>query len=200
MPLYSYSALNEKGTRMHGTIDAASIDEARAAIKKQGLMPEEVFQISYAASGSTVFSEPPGEALSAKEPVEQDVPPPPPSSVTEARTESDWHLNEEKAPPPHGEKKYYPFADTLRLYAGWLLAWYAVVYALGYYQSTRNLPFEIPYLMGIYTSPLVLSFTLASFLFLLATSLHRLVGRGLFAGIFFSILGLAAFVFYRMNV
>jgi hypothetical protein len=90
--------------------------------------------------------------------------------------------------------------DTLRLYAGWLLAWYAVVYALGYYQSTRHLSFEVPYLMGIYMSPLVLSFTLASFLFLLFTSLRKHVGGGAVTSIVFTLLGLAAFVLYRMNV
>lgn len=220
MPLYSYSALNEKGARMHGTIDADSIDEARDAIKKQGLTPEEVFQISYDSSQSTSF-----DAIPAPEPepiieptpeINVDIEPPAPPSEQEVEepivepnraaqeaAASNWKLEEDddnEIINTKQSKTYYPMLDTLRLYAGWLLAWYAIVYALGYYQSTRNLSFEVPYLMGIYTSPLVLSFTLASFLFLLMTSLHKRFGRGMFSGISITILGLVIFVLYRMNV
>ncbi|MDD5469851.1 MAG: hypothetical protein PHO92_03590 [Candidatus Peribacteraceae bacterium] len=195
MPLYSYSARNEKGARMHGTIDADSLEEAQAAIRKQGLTPEEVFQISYDSSKGTLYGDTPQE----QSPAERNSSGSPLPEAEEAAPPS-WHLEEEESAPAPAQKTYYPFSDTLRLYAGWLLAWYALVYALGYYQSTRNLPFEVPYLMGIYTSPLVLSFTLASFLFLLMTSLHRLVGRGRVAGVFFSLAGIALFVLYRMNV
>jgi len=198
MPLYSYSALNEKGARMHGTLDAVSIDEAQAAIRKQGLTPEEVFQISYDASKDAAYGDVASEQSPAQWQTETDASSP--ALPTAAEAHSSWCLEKEAPREDPVRKIYYPFTDTLRLYAGWLLAWYAVVYALGYYQSTRNLPFEVPYLMGIYTSPLVLSFTLASFLFLLVTSLHRLVGRGVFAGIFFGLLGIALFVLYRMNV
>ncbi len=90
--------------------------------------------------------------------------------------------------------------DTLRLYAGWLLAWYAIVYALGFYQSTRALPFTIPYLAGIYTSPLVLSCTLAAFLFLFLSAIYSKAGRGTLPAVFFTFVGIVAFVFYRMNV
>jgi len=108
----------------------------------------------------------------------------------------DWSTSKIEAKEP----QYYPIVDTLRLYAGWLLAWYTLVYALGFYKTTRELPFEIPYLNGIYYSPLVLSFTLGSFLFLLFTSIHRYSGRGFIRGLLIAILGIAAFVLYRINV
>ena len=203
---------------MHGTIDANSIDEARDAIKKQGLTPEEVFQISYDSSQSTSFDAVPApdpEPIVESHPeINVDIEPPAPPSeqevedpivepniAAEEAAASNWKLEEdEEVTTIKPSKTYYPMLDTLRLYAGWLLAWYAIVYAMGYYQSTRNLSFEVPYLMGIYTSPLVLSFTLASFLFLFMTSLHKRFGRGMFSGISLTILGLVIFVLYRMNV
>lgn len=102
---------------------------------------------------------------------------------------------------PHGEKKVYlPIAATLRLYAGWLLAYYALVYALGWYAHSRDLPFEIPYVEALLLSPLVLSFTLAAFLFLTLHSMYQLWGKGLWKGILLSALGVGVFVVYRMNV
>ena len=50
-------------------------------------------------------------------------------------------------PPKKSSKRaqgYHPLSDTLRLYAGWLFAWYVVIYALGWYQRTRALPFRMP--------------------------------------------------------
>ena len=37
---------------------------------------------------------------------------------------------------------YLPLIDTLRLYAGWLLAWYGLVFAIGAYQYRGILPFH----------------------------------------------------------
>jgi hypothetical protein len=85
------------------------------------------------------------------------------------------------------------------LYAGWLLAWYALAYALGSYQWTRNLPFRIPLVEGLLLSPLVLSFTLATFLFLMFTEIHKASDKraNKYALI---IVGIIAFLFYRVNV
>ncbi len=221
MPLYSYTAKNENGERLSGTIDADDLTSAKEALKQQNLKSEELFQISYESSASTEFEpsdgpvvdeelietqEKPSDLPLTKEPpaIQETTPPPHPTTHEPIEIDPpkkqvpphDWTVEEEPSSP----KIYFPIVDTLRLYAGWLLAWYALVYGLGSYQSSRTLPFEIPYLMGIYYSPLVLSFTLGAFLFLLFTNLYRLAGRGIFLGILFSALAVACFVIYRMNV
>jgi|GEM_PF-1796694 len=108
--------------------------------------------------------------------------------------------NSTKEPQTATERRYAPFSETLRLYAGWLFAWYALVYALGFYSSTRPLPFDIPYIRGMYYSPLVLSFTLGSFLFLLWGSVAAAISARRAAKILLGIAGIAAFVLYRINV
>jgi len=95
---------------------------------------------------------------------------------------------------------YLPILETLRLYAGWLLAWYCLVYAVGSYQFLKETPFRIPYAESLFLSPLVISFTLSAFLFLLFTSLHKAVGGGKLKGLLFLALGIAAFILYRMNI
>lgn len=100
--------------------------------------------------------------------------------------------------PPH--KIYLPIAATLRLYAGWLLAYYSIVYAVGWYAHSRSLSMEIPYVEALMLSPLVLSFTLAAYLFLVSHTLYQISGKGLTKGIFLSIAGIGVFVMYRMNI
>ena len=72
---------------------------------------------------------------------------------------------------------YLPLHETLRLYAGWLMAWYCLVYALGSYQFFRPLPFRIPLVEGLFLSPLVRSFTLVAFLYLLLGSGQIMMGK-----------------------
>ncbi len=97
------------------------------------------------------------------------------------------------------QREYYPLVDTLRLYAGWLLAWYFVVFALGSYQYMRTLPFQIPYLEELFFSPLILNFSLAAFLFLLLSGLHRLLGRGYLLATIFILGGVGLFIGFTMN-
>ncbi len=97
-------------------------------------------------------------------------------------------------------KVYLPIAATLRLYAGWLLAYYSIVYAVGWYAHSRNLPVEIPYVEALMLSPLVLSFTLAAYVFLVFHTLHQAWGKGITKGMVVSITGVAVFVVYRMNI
>ena len=99
-----------------------------------------------------------------------------------------------------GQKIYLPIAATLRLYAGWLLAYYSLVYAVGWYAYSRSLPVDIPYVEALMLSPLVLSFTFAAFLFLVFHTLYQLWGKGLIKAALLSIAGIALFVVYRMNV
>jgi len=205
MPLYSYTGKNTKSEPVQGSIDSEDIPSAKQALSAKGIFAEEVFQISY---DSTVGPESitPQQASAPSEekqvpPLEEDKEPVLPQKPKKAAAvKKQAKAKESTTSMPKAEKEYYPISDTLRLYAGWLLAWYGLVYALGSYQSTRELSFEIPYLMGIYYSPLVLSFTLGSFLFLLLSGLHRIVGRGILPGLFFSIVGLGLFGVYRMNV
>jgi hypothetical protein len=105
-----------------------------------------------------------------------------------------------KSPKPTRNTAYLPMFETLRLYAGWLLAWYALVYIIGAYQFSKSLPFRIPYAESLFLSPLVLSFTFAAFLFLLLSSLYKHFGRKKIAGVILTVIGIGIFLLYRMNV
>lgn len=95
---------------------------------------------------------------------------------------------------------FFPLTDTVRLYAGWLLAWYFIIYALGSYQTDGRLPFAVPFLESLYRSSLILSFSCAAFLFLLCTSLHRASGGGALRGLLLGVAGGAIFVLFQVNV
>lgn len=97
------------------------------------------------------------------------------------------------------EVAYFPLLETLRLYAGWLLAWYSLVYAVGSYQFTKDIPVHVPYAESLFLSPLVLSFTFAAYLFLLFTGIYTLMGRSKKIGIILSIVGIVVFLLYKMN-
>ena len=77
------------------------------------------------------------------------------------------------APPT--QQRYAPLLDTARLYAGWLLAWYALVFLFGGQQALGRLPFDIDWIEGIYRSPLVITFAFGTFFFLMLSTLHRAV-------------------------
>lgn len=100
---------------------------------------------------------------------------------------------------PSIERAYAPLIDTFRLYAGWLLAWYAIVYLLGAYQFEQKLPFAIPFIEGLFLSPLVLKFAFGTFLFLLLSSLHRALGRGIWKGILLTIVWLLGVAWFVVN-
>lgn len=108
--------------------------------------------------------------------------------------------------PSIGPKKkkslspYLPLFETLRLYAGWLLAWYALVYIVGAYQFLKKLPFHIPYAESLFLSPLVLSFTFAAYIFLVLSSLYMASGRKKIVAILLCIVGIGLFVLYRSNI
>lgn len=95
---------------------------------------------------------------------------------------------------------YLPLFETMRLYAGWLLAWYALIYIIGAYQFTKDLPFRIPYAESLFLSPLVLSFTFAAFLFLLLSSIYKALGKKKPVAFLLLIIGVALFLVYRVNV
>ena len=98
------------------------------------------------------------------------------------------------------DSEYYPFSDTIRLYAGWLLAWYGLVYILGWFQSTRSMEPAIPFVYGLLYSPLVLTCTLVAFLYLLFHSLQRTINRGYLSGTFLLLIAIVVFGLYRIHV
>lgn len=97
------------------------------------------------------------------------------------------------ATEPTEETTYLPLSSTLRLYAGWLLAWYAAVYVLGSFQQAGLLPWAPEFIANLYASPLTLLFTCATFLFLLLGTVQRATGGGVLKGITLTIAGIALF-------
>jgi len=189
MPQFTYTAIQADGQRVSGTIESFSLQAAHDALKQMHLIPEEIHESTVSEQPLTpeqaekLLSFAPSVPVSAAPvaPTEGASPMPAPASSTEDRT-------------------YFPLLDTLRLYAGWLLAWYCLVYALGSYQHARPLPFRMPFVEGLFLSPLVLSFTLAAYLFLLLSGIWKTAGKGIFKGLIVTCIGVAGFVLYRMNV
>ncbi len=93
---------------------------------------------------------------------------------------------------------YYPLTDTIRLYAGWLLAWYFLIYMFGAYQFTRALPVKISIVDDLFFSPLILHFAAAAFIFLLLSSVHRVLGRKILLGVGLFIIGVVMYWGFRM--
>lgn len=87
--------------------------------------------------------------------------------------------------------RYYPLVETLRLYCGWLCALLFVLYAVG-------APYVLHWNTSLYlvrdwvTAPLFRDVSLAAFLFLFATSLHRRVHGGMLTGLLLLVVSLAA--------
>ena len=96
-------------------------------------------------------------------------------------------------------RDYYPLSDTIRLYCGWLLAFLSAIYAVGAYQSLRGLPWESPLIAEWFESPLILHAAFLAFLYLLLSSVHRLLGRGLWSGLLLMILGFFLFALFKAN-
>jgi hypothetical protein len=58
---------------------------------------------------------------------------------------------------------------------------------------------DIPFVQGLFESPLVLRFAFGTFLFLLLTSVHRWAGRGIMKAIGLAIVGIALFAVFHAN-
>lgn len=96
--------------------------------------------------------------------------------------------------PQTSDSTYTSMLSTLRLYAGWLLSWYAVFVAFGYYTHSRSLSFTIPFVEAFYLSSLMYSITVATFLFLMLSSVQRKLHGGLITGIVLFLVGVTAFL------
>lgn len=182
MTQFQYQATDSEGKRTSGSVDAVSIDEARMRIIEMGLTPVELVQAATDMPPPSV--PPPKEEVSFKteEPIATSIPEP---------------VEDKKQP---NAAVYFPLLETLRLYAGWLLAWYALVYAVGSYQFLKELPVRIPYAESLFLSPLVLSFTFAAYLFLLATSIYKAFGNKKIIAFGLLLVSVGIFLLYRMNV
>ena len=175
MTEYSYRATDEFGAEKHGTLSAISLQVAREQLQAMQLVPVEI-------------TESPKDAAPQPMPIE---PFPAEGAIGEKA---------ETLPPSSKETAYFPLYETLRLYAGWLLAWYCLVYAVGSYQFIKDLPIHVPYAESLFLSPLVLSFTFGAYLFLLLSGIYKTVGKKKFSGIVLTVIGIAIFLLYRMNV
>lgn len=95
---------------------------------------------------------------------------------------------------------YVPLVETLRLFAGWLLAWYGLVYLLGGLQMKRSISQDIPFISALFSSGLVLRFSFATFVFLLLTSVHAWTGKGIAKGIALTLVGIALVIAFHLTV
>lgn len=191
MSLFSYSAVNERKERIQGLVDAVSLQAGRNALQESGLFIEEIHEATPIEREGVK----PWETVVVPE-VEQDVPSSLP--VNEPDTTQDKPMNQSTS-PVEPVALYVPLLDTLHLYAGWLLAWYILVIALGAYQETKNLPFTIPFVEGLWQSVLILRAAFGIFLFLMFTSLYRFFGnRGWLGGIL-GVFGALLFYVFLVN-
>lgn len=112
-------------------------------------------------------------------------PPVPPPVVPPAPAHS------RQEPPAERSEEFLPVSGTLRLYAGWLLAWYACVYLLGSLRQAGLAPWVPAFVENLFQSPLTLHFTFATFLFLLGGTVHRRLGGGALKGLVLLLAGCA---------
>lgn len=211
MPLFSYTARDADGKQVRGTVKAFSAQAARDSLKEMNLVAEEIYEMpEHARVPSPDAIQVPATPLKAAAWTVQEPPPPvlptPPTPAKHAITHEEIladHLKLRGNLPDHHPKEtatYFPLLDTLRLYAGWLLSWYFLIFAFGSYAYLRDLPVEIPLVSGLFQSPIIISFAFGAFLFLLLTELHKLFGKGKFMGLLLSVAWIGIFVLFRMNM
>lgn len=102
--------------------------------------------------------------------------------------------------PEEPPKGYTTFLMTVRLYAGWLLAWYFLIYALGFYGELQSLPFRMSMVEQLFLSPIIFLFSFAAYLFLFLTSLHKFLGGGFVKGLLSFVVGVILLVLFYQNM
>jgi len=176
MAIYTYQATDASGNTVEGVVESHSLQSARDEVVAMGLEPVEIYE---AATSAPKTSDAPWV-----------------DPMQSLQEEPDPVSNK----PDVESVAYFPLLDTLRLYAGWLLAWYGMVYVVGAYQFMKDVPFHIPYAESLFLSPLVLSFTFAAYLFLLISGVFKLTGRSKKVGIVLAVAGIGIFLLYKMNI
>jgi len=201
MVLFSYIARDAEGQSIQGTLDAVNSDAARITLEGMKMTIDDLHEVTPANSqpseiqdiGTSSVSEP--QVLDEEGPIrwttlDEDKPQ---AVSNEAAPKSSPVLTTSEG------RVYFPLVETLRLYAGWLLAGYFVAYALGSYQTLKPIPFQIPYVLAFLYSELILSFTLVAFLFLLFTELQKALPKGKLTTLILTIIAVGAFLLYRAN-
>ena len=197
MPHFTYTARNSEGILVRGNITALSAQAARDSLKEMNLQAEELYEVPEAMP---IQKATPPATPSPAAPIPAPLAPPKPSISWKLTEKEEAAAPVSVAEKPKTEVKYFPLMDTLRLYAGWLLSWYFLIFAFGSYDYTRELPFDIPLVSGLFQSPVIITFALGAFLFLMLTSLHRALHRGIggrlaLTAVWFVVMGM-----YRMNM
>jgi hypothetical protein len=225
MPQFTYIARRADGSVQRGSLQAATAEQARETLRKQGLTVEELQQRQ--VTPQQLQEQPANrQAAASQTPQPQQKQPPKPQPPHPPQPASTVRWQQPKtapvAPPtairapvadfipvpqpsvaaavPEPEGGYVPIGDTLRLFAGWLIAWYAVVYLLGSYQAQNKLPFDVPFVDSMFTSPLILRFAFGTYLFLFFGTLHRWLAGGIFKGLLLCVLWVITFAFFHVNV
>lgn len=203
MPVFAFEGKDSAGTVRRGTMQAQSKYEAFKKLRDDqklflsmlspvGVLPQyKDAELDQWQRGVKVAPSQTQEAPVVSAPYRA-VAPKPTIGFTNIDEPSKKTTPETAPKAPHGS--YHPLTATLRLYAGWLLAWYGLFVAVGYYSVHRALPWDIPFVQAFYLSPLIFSFIAAIFIFLMMSALQKTVKGGLLAGISFAILGIALFV------
>lgn len=169
MAIYTYIAEDASGKRQSGTVEAPTYDQARELLRKQDL----------AVSALAEFT------LSEQDPL-------PVESMPWSGRKKTPAIQEAAA------TAYIPLVETLRLFAGWLIAWYGLVYFLAGLQAKKDISADIPFISALSSSGLVLRFCFATFLFLLLTSVHERMGKGIAKGIVLTVIGALLFVGFHL--
>lgn len=222
MPFFNYTARDANGTEITGTIDALNELAARTALQAIELEPifiqvrsEElnVAEIPNTNVNSTAMPVVNAKQWEVLEPVKpataniyKDVQPIHENWTTFKEEEAYERKDDLPVLPAdslHYEKQqqkiYYPFSETIRLYAGWLLAWYGLVYALAHFEQTRQPLPAIPYVAGLLYSPAIRSITVACFIYLLFQGIMNKYFTSTSIKFLFSLVGIAlltAYIFY----
>ncbi len=173
MPSFPYVARTIEGTLEQGSVEASSVENARAELHKRGLTIEELD-----GDDTASFNEEPLWTSPDTMPVRA----------------------AKVATPAIGDVSYIPLTQTLRLFAGWLMAWYGIIYLAGRYRADGRLPWDIPAIQGLSESTLVLRFAFAVFLFLLFSDIQKWTGKGALKAVMLGVVGAFLFVVFHLNV
>ena len=185
MSLFTFSGVRADGSQQRGTLDAPDRMTAERQLRDQGLVITALSEASEQDRAEVLFTN--DQQRKA-------------TSVLRG-----WEVTPTSPPPvptiaADASPAYQPLLETVRLYAGWLLAWYGLVFALGAYQATKGLPFEMPLVYGLAQSPLVLSFAFATFLFLLLSTIAKALRAGVGLGIALALVWAIGVYAFRVNL
>lgn len=200
---FAFEGKDAAGNTRRGTVQAAS---KRAAF--ESLLKDQNLTLNMLAPMGTLPTYNDRELMDWQK---KDITPPSLSNATEETTVAppkkigfttvpDTAASQPQVAQPDqpSESRYHTLVKTITLYAGWLLAWYGLFVALGYYTTTRTLPWDVPFVQAFYVSPLIFSFTIAIYLLLLTIAVHKILRGGWMSGIFLTCISCAGFVGLRM--